>query len=157
MFAIGDKIVYPMHGAGTIISIEKEEVLGEEKDYYIILMPIKKMKVMVPVDKAKEVGVREVSNEDRIIEVLEILAQKEYENQMNWSRRYRKNLDKIKGGDICDIAEVVRNLQSMHEEKGLSTGEKKMLDNATQILTSEIALVKDIKEAEARELIFITP
>ncbi len=156
MFTIGDKIVYPMHGAGTIVSIEKEEVLGKEKDYYIILMPINKMRVMVPVDMAQEVGVREVSDDEIIDEVLEILSEKEDKMPTNWSRRYRKNLDKIKGGDICEIAEVVRNLQAMHEEKGLSTGEKKMLDNAVQILSSEIALVKDIGETEAMELIFDT-
>lgn len=153
MFTIGDKIVYPMHGAGTIVSIEKEEVLGKKKDYYVILMPVNKMRVMVPVDMAQEVGVREVSDDSRIDEVLSILSEKEDKMSTNWSRRYRDNLDKIKGGDICEIAEVVRNLQAMHEEKGLSTGEKKMLDNAVLILSSEIALVKDIGESEARKLV----
>ena len=153
MFEIGDKIVYPMHGAGTIVSIEREEVLGKKKEYYIMLMPIGEMRVMVPVDMAREVGVREVSDDERIDEVLEILSGTVDEMSSNWNRRYRNNLDKIKGGDICELAVVIKNLVFMENEKGLSTGERKMLNNAMQILLSEVALVKDINEEEAQKII----
>ncbi|MDO5707116.1 MAG: CarD family transcriptional regulator [Andreesenia angusta] len=153
MFEIGDKIVYPMHGAGTIVSIEREEVLGKKKEYYIMIMPIGEMRVMVPVDMAREVGVREVSDNERIDEVLEILSGSVDEMSSNWNRRYRNNLDKIKGGDICELAVVIKNLVSMENEKGLSTGERKMLNNAMQILLSEVALVKEIKEEEAQKII----
>lgn len=153
MFTIGDKIVYPMHGAGTIISIEKKEVLGEMQDYYIILMPIGEMKLMVPTGMAREVGVREVSDEGVIDEVFGILSGSDEPMPSNWSKRYRVNMERIKGGDICEVAVVIRNLVSMDEEKGLSTGERKMLNNAMQILLSEVALVRDINEDEAEKIV----
>ncbi len=153
MFTIGDKIVYPMHGAGTIISIEKKEVLGEMQDYYIILMPIGEMKLMVPTGMAREVGVREVSDEGVIDEVFGILSGSDEPMPSNWSKRYRVNMERIKGGDICEVAVVIRNLVSMDEEKGLSTGERKMLNNAMQILLSEVALVRDINEDEAQRIV----
>lgn len=153
MFAIGDKIVYPMHGAGTIVSIEEKELLGEMKKYYIILMPIGDMKLMVPIDMAREVGVREIAESDVVEEVFGILSGTDEPMPSNWNKRYRSNMEKIKGGDICEVALVIRNLVSMDEEKGLSTGERNMLNNAMQILLSEVALVRDIDEEEAQRIV----
>lgn len=142
MFKIGDKIVYPMHGAGTIEAIEPREMLGDEKDYYIIKMPIGDMKLMVPTDKADDIGVREVSSKNISDEVFDILEQPKatYVHDVNWSKRYNMNVEKIKSGDILEVAEVVRDLSHRHMERGLSIGEKKMLSTAKNILISEMVL-----------------
>lgn len=153
MFDIGDKIVYPMHGAGTIVSIEEKEILGEKRRYYTMKMPIGDMKVMIPVDCVEEIGVRGIISNSDMEEVLEILSGEKSQMSQNWNKRYRNNMDKIKSGDICEVAGVVRNLSLMDREKGLSTGERKMLNNAKQILLSEIALVKDMNKEEAENLV----
>ena len=141
MFNIGDKIVYPMHGAGTIDSIEEKNILGEKHNYYIIKMP-GEVKVMVPTDKAEEVGVRNIINKEEASKVMSILGENETEMSANWNKRYRDNMDKMKSGDIYEVADVVRNLSFKQKEKGLSTGEKKMLNNAKQILVSELVLAE---------------
>ncbi|OHW62390.1 RNA polymerase-binding transcription factor CarD [Andreesenia angusta] len=153
MFDIGDKIVYPMHGAGTIVSIEEKEILGEKRRYYTMKMPIGDMKVMIPVDCVEEIGVRGIISNSDMEEVLEILSGEKSQMSQNWNKRYRNNMDKIKSGDICEVAGVVRNLSLMDREKGLSTGERKMLNNAKQILLSEIALVKNMNKEEAENLV----
>jgi len=153
MFDIGDKIVYPMHGAGTIVSIEEKEILGEKRRYYTMKMPIGDMKVMIPVDCVEEIGVRGIITDSDMEEVLEILSGEKSQMSQNWNKRYRNNMDKIKSGDICEVAGVVRNLSLMDREKGLSTGERKMLNNAKQILLSEIALVKNMNKEEAENLV----
>jgi CarD family transcriptional regulator len=142
MFKIGDKIVYPMHGAGTIEAIEQREMLGDEKDYYIIKMPIGDMKLMVPTDKANDIGVREVSSKNISDEVFDILEQPKakYVHDVNWNKRYNMNVEKIKSGEILEVAEVVRDLSHRHMERGLSIGEKKMLSTAKNILISEMVL-----------------
>ena len=144
MFKIGDKIVYPMHGAGTIESIEEKEMFGGTSEYYIIKMPMGGMKLMVPTQSAEEIGIREVSNAEiapRVFSVLEKPKEK-YVFENNWSKRYRGNVDKIKSGDILEVADVVRDLSHRHMERGLSTAEKKMLVSAKEILVSELSLAQ---------------
>lgn len=153
MFDIGDKVVYPMHGAGVIESIEEKEILGEKQKYYVMRLPLGNMKVMVPMKNVKSIGLREVVDEETIHEVLNRMRSQKKNDTKNWNRRYRANLDKIKSGDIYEVADVVRSLMLRDEEKGLSTGERKMLDNAKQILISELVLVKNMKEEQAFELI----
>lgn len=153
MFNIGEKIVYPMHGAGVIESIEEREILGERRKYYIMRMPIGDMQVMIPLDQMDDIGIRKVIDSEEIENVLEVLASDTTKMHQNWNRRYRANMDLIKSGDVYEIAEVVRNLTLMDKEKGLSTGERKMLSNARQILISEIVLVAEISEEEATNLI----
>ncbi|WP_069651021.1 CarD family transcriptional regulator [Caloranaerobacter ferrireducens] len=153
MFGIGDKIVYPMHGAGVIEAIEEKEILGKKRKYYVMKMPMGDMKVMVPVDNVDEIGIREVIDSEEVEQVLAVLADDRTKMPQNWNRRYRINMDKIKSGNIYEIASVVRNLMIREREKGLSTGERKMLSNAKQILISEIVLAKDICEVEAEELV----
>ena len=153
MFNIGERVVYPMHGAGVIESIEEKEILGERRKYYIMRMPIGDMKVMIPLDQMDDIGIRKVINSEEIENVLDILSSDTTKMHQNWNRRYRANMDLIKSGDIYEIAEVVRNLTLMDKEKGLSTGERKMLSNARQILMSEIVLVAEISEQEAASLI----
>ena len=152
MFNIGDKIVYPMHGAGVIDSIEEKDILGEKQAYYILRMP-GEVKVMVPVDKAEQVGVRNIIDKTSADKVFSVLSQDETEMEKNWNKRYRDNMDKLKSGDIYEIADVVRNLSFKHKEKGLSTGEKKMLENAKQILVSELVLAEQSNKDEMEELV----
>ncbi|SCG84135.1 CarD family transcriptional regulator [Proteiniborus sp. DW1] len=153
MFNIGDKIVYPMHGAGIIVAIEEKEILGKKRKYYVMKMPMGDMKVMVPIDSVEDIGIREVINDQEIEQVLAVLGDHKTKMPQNWNRRYRANMDKIKSGDIYEIASVVRNLIIRDREKGLSTGERKMLNNAKQMLVSEIVLAKDIEQVEAEDLI----
>lgn len=153
VFKVGDKVVYPMHGAGIIEAIEERQVLGELKRYYIMRMPIGDMKVMIPVNNSDGIGLREVVNRDEVKKVFDILRAQKTKMSTNWNRRYRANLEKIKSGDIYEVAEVVRNLAHRDKEKGLSTGERKMLDSARQILISELVLAQGIEEATARTAI----
>lgn len=152
MFNIGDKIVYPMHGAGTIDAIEEKNILGEKQNYYIIKMP-GEVKVMVPTEKAEEVGVRSIINKEEAAKVMSVLGQNETEMSQNWNKRYRDNMDKMKSGDIYEVADVVRNLSFKQKEKGLSTGEKKMLNNAKQILVSELVLAEHASQEEVEKLV----
>ena len=149
MFNVGDKIVYPMHGAGTIDSIEEKDILGEKQSYYILRMP-GEVKVMIPTSKAEEVGVRNIINKESADKVLGVLEKDETEMDKNWNKRYRDNMDKMKSGDIYD---VVRNLSFKQKEKGLSTGEKKMLNNAKQILVSELVLAEHASQEEVEQLV----
>ena len=152
MFNVGDKIVYPMHGAGTIDAIEQKDILGEKQDYYIIKMP-GEVKVMVPISKASEVGVRNVINKEEAGKVLQVLEADETQMPNNWNKRYKENMEKMKSGDIYEVADVVRNLSYKQKEKGLSTGEKKMLNNAKQILISELVLAEHASADEVENLI----
>ncbi|HLR20384.1 MAG TPA: CarD family transcriptional regulator [Tissierellaceae bacterium] len=156
MFKIGDKIVYPMHGAGIIENIEEKEILGEKRSYFIMKMPIGEMKVMVPVDNVDEVGVREVISKEEMEKVMEVLGRDKTEMSSNWNRRFRANMDRIKSGDILEIAGVVKNLMLRDEEKTLSTGERKMLNDAKQMLVSEMVLVCDLTIEEVEDLIIKT-
>lgn len=153
MFQVGDKIVYPMHGAGTIVGIEEKEVLGEKQQYYIMKLPLGEMKVMIPIDKIEEIGVRDVIDAEEADNVFKLLKGEQSKMSQNWNRRYRANMEKIKTGDIYEVTEVVRNLTLRDMEKGLSTGEKKMLNNARQILISELVLAKDMSEEEIEKKI----
>lgn len=153
MFNIGDKIVYPMHGAGIIEEIEEKNILGEVREYYIMKIPFGDMKVMIPLDNIDEIGVRGVISPEEFPRVLNVLGQCISSMPDNWNRRYRENMEKLKTGNIYDVAEVVRNLMVADRQKGLSTGERKMLSNAKQILISEIILVKDIDHEAANEII----
>lgn len=154
MFNIGDKIVYPMHGAGEIVAIEEREILGDVHKYYIVRLPINDLKVMVPVKNAKEIGVRDISDADTMEMVLKALSsEEEVSMPKNWNRRYRYNLDKIKSGDLIEIADVVRSLESLDREKSLSTGERKILNEAKQIIVSEMVLVFEKNVEEVTKLI----
>lgn len=152
MFNVGDKIVYPMHGAGVIDAIEEKDILGEKQAYYILKMP-GEVKVMVPTAKAEEIGVRSIIDNSSAEKVFRVLESDETEMSMNWNKRYRDNMDKMKSGDIYKIADVVRNLSFKQKEKGLSTGEKKMLSNAKQILVSELVLTEHASQGEIEQMV----
>ncbi|TDX49314.1 CarD family transcriptional regulator [Orenia marismortui] len=153
MFEVGDRIVYPNHGAGTIVDIEEKEILGEKKQYYIMQLPIGEMKVMIPKDNVDDIGLRSVISEEIVPKVYQVLKGEQSEMSQNWNRRFRANTEKIKTGDIFEVAEVVRNLTIRDIIKGLSTGEKKMLSNSRQILISELVLAEDKTEKDIEEKI----
>lgn len=149
MFKVGDSVVYPMHGAGVIESIEDRQVLGETRSYYIIRISRGKMQVMVPVDGADKVGLRAIVKPDELNEVYEVLKAESTPMDDNWNRRNRENMDKLKTGNLPLVAEVIRNLVRVDRVKKLSTGEKKMLSNSKLILASEMEVSLGISEEEA--------
>lgn len=153
MFNVGDKIVYPMHGAGVIESIEEKEILGEKQSYYVLRMPVGDMKVMIPIDNVDEIGIREVINAKEVDKVFAVLGSQSTNVTSNWNKRYRENMVKIKSGNIYEVAEVVGTLMLREKEKGLSTGERKMLNSARQILISELVLAKGINQHEVEDKI----
>jgi len=153
MYRTGDKVLYPMHGAGVIRQIKKCEILGEVKDYYLLHVPCGDMEVMIPVDACDDIRVRPVVTQEGIDEAISVLGRDSAETGGNWSKRYRANTEKLKTGDILLVAEVVRDLTRHNRVSGLSAGEKKMLSNARKILQSEIMLALDITEEEALDMI----
>ncbi len=148
MFDIGDKVVYPVHGAGTIEAIEEREVLGEKQRYYVMRLSLGNLTVMIPTENIKSVGLREVIDINGVNKVYSILGEQDMDPEINWNQRYKANMEKIKSGNIYEVAQVVKNLMFREKDKGLSTGEKKMLDTARQILISELVLAGDEDETE---------
>jgi CarD family transcriptional regulator len=150
-FELGDNVVYPHHGAGKVLCKEIKEIFGEKREYLTIKILHNDMTVMVPTENAAIAGLRRVIDEDTVKKVLDVLRDDVSEMPKNWNRRFKHNRDKIKTGDIYELAEVVRNLALRESEKGLSTGEKQMFTRAKKILASELmyALDKDEEEAEA--------
>lgn len=153
MFCVGDSIAYPMHGAGVITSIDEKEVLGEKHSYYSVELLGSKMTVLVPVDNSDRVGVRSVICMDDLPKVIEVLEAESDPMPNNWNRRYRDNTEKLKTGDIYMVAAVVRNLVRSDRTKKLSTGEKKLLATAKQILESELMLAGGYTIEQADELV----
>ena len=151
MFDVGDKVVYPHHGAGTVVKKEKREVLGQTREYLTIQILHNDMTVNVPVENAEQVGLRTVIDEDLVNTVVKALTAGESEMPKNWNRRFKHNRDKMKTGDIFELAEVVKNLSLRDHEKGLSTGEKQMFVKAKKILASELMYAKAVDEEEAAE------
>ncbi len=150
-FEIGDSVVYPHHGAGKVMRKEMKDVLGCIREYLTIKILHNDMTVMVPTENAALAGLRRVIDEETVQKVLAVLQDEVSEMPKNWNRRFKHNRDKIKTGDIYELAEVVRNLALRESEKGLSTGEKQMFTRAKKILASELmyALDKDEDEAES--------
>ncbi len=149
MYSVGDKVVYPHHGAGKIMKIEQKEVLGRQRDYLTIQILHNDMTVMVPVENADRAGLRKVIGADVVDRVIEVLRGDPTKMPKNWSRRYKHNRDKLKTGDVFEVAEVVRNLAVRHADKGLSTGEKQMFGKAKKILASELMYARDFTEDES--------
>jgi CarD family transcriptional regulator, regulator of rRNA transcription len=151
LYKVGDKVVYPHHGAGTVVKKEKRTVLGEEREYLQIQILHNDMTVQVPTENADRVGLRKVIDETTVEQVLKALRGSGTVMPKNWNRRFKHNRDKMKTGDIFELAEVVRNLSLRDHEKGLSTGEKQMFVKAKKILVSELMYAKGMDEEEAAE------
>jgi CarD family transcriptional regulator len=149
LFKVGEKVVYPHHGAGTVVKKENREVLGEKREYLTIRILHNDMTVNVPTENAERVGLRKVIDEEMVGKVLKALTGTGTAMPKNWNRRFKHNRDKMKTGDIFELAEVVRNLSLRDHEKGLSTGEKQMFVKAKKILASELMYAKQMDEDEA--------
>lgn len=153
MYNVGDRIVYPMQGAGVISRIETREVDGQEVHYYIMNVNCRNMELIIPAAAAENVGIRPVVQPGDLDAVMDVLSAKSTPMDEKWNRRNRDNLDKLKTGEIKQVAEVVRNLSRVEEDKPLSAGERKMLNNAIEILRSEMQLVLGIDKEEATKMI----
>lgn len=140
MFQVGDKVVHPMHGAGYVESIVQKKVDGIVRDYYILKLPVRSMVVMIPTENSQEIGVRPVINQEQAEKVLAAIPTMEVDMTQNWNRRYRENMERLKSGDLIEVARVIKGLTLRDVDRGLSTGERKMLHSAKQILISEIVL-----------------
>jgi CarD family transcriptional regulator len=152
-FEVGDNVVYPHHGAGVVLTRESRDMMGESKDYLTIQILHNDMTVMVPCENAHRAGLRRVIDEDAVRRVIEVLTGEVSEMPKNWNRRFKYNREKIKTGDVFELAEVVRNLAIREWEKGLSTGEKQMYTRAKKILASEFMYALDKDEEGAEEYI----
>jgi CarD family transcriptional regulator len=153
-FKVGDKVVYPHHGAAIIEALEEKELFGEKRDYYILRLAYGELTLMVPTDSIDEVGLREVTPKKEMPKVIKVLKKNEpATNTTNWSRRFKANVEKLKSGDIYQVADVVRSLHQRDKEKGLSAGEKRMLTKARQILVSELTFAQDCNEDEAEQML----
>src|SRR5437016_3435542 len=150
-FELGDHVVYPHHGAGKVLQKEEKEIFGECREYLTIKILHNDMTVMVPTENAALAGLRRVIDEDTVKKVLAVLQDECSEMPKNWNRRFKHNRDKIKTGDIYELAEVVRNLAIREAEKGLSTGEKQMYTRAKKILASELMYALEMNEDEAED------
>lgn len=140
MFAIGDYIAHPMHGAGVIDGVVSKKINGVERDYYVLRLPVGEMRVMVPVQGCEDIGVRPIIGSDIAKSVLDSFPCIEVTMTQNWNKRYRENLERIKSGNLLEVATVVKGLMVRDREKGLSSGERKMLHSAKQILISELVI-----------------
>ena len=140
MFQIGDKIVHPMHGAGIVESIVQKKVNGVVREYYVLKLPVRSMVVMVPTEHCEEIGVRPILEPEQAARVMEALPSIQVEMTQNWSRRYRENMERLKSGNLLEVARVIKGLMQRDVARGLSTGERKMLHSAKQILISEIVM-----------------
>ena len=140
MFQIGDKVVHPMHGAGIVDSIVQKKVNGVMREYYVLKLPVRAMVVMVPTENCEEIGVRPIVDREQADRVLAAIPDIQVEMTQNWNRRYRENMERLKSGDLFEVARVVKGLMLRDVEKGLSTGERKMLHSAKQIHISEIVM-----------------
>jgi len=150
-FKVGDRVVYPHHGAAIIEKKEKREAFGEVKEYLVLRMAHGELTLSVPADKAEEVGMRPPISAEDVDDLFQLLRKKDVREPTNWSRRFKNHQEKLKSGDVYQVAEVVRNLALRENAKGLSAGEKSMLVKARSVLVSELSFALDVSEDEAGE------
>jgi CarD family transcriptional regulator len=154
MFEIGDNAVYPGHGVGVIEKIETREISGSNKSFYVLKILDNGMTIMVPTDNVEMVGLREIISEFQVPRVIQILKEKDVSvDNQTWNRRYREYMEKINTGSIFEIAEVLRDLYTLKNEKELSFGERKILDTARNLLVKEIAIAKSAQETEVVQML----
>ena len=149
MFNIGDRVAHPLHGAGTISEIEHKRIDGIDRDYYVLRITKGDIRVMVPVDSCEAVGLRAVICPEEVEELFRQFPALELMDDASWNKRYRDNMGRIRSGDLLEVASVIKSLLRREAERGLSTGERKMLSSAKQILLSELVLSLNISYEEA--------
>ncbi|MBU8880862.1 transcription factor YdeB [Bacillus sp. FJAT-29790] len=153
LFQIGDKVFYPMHGAGIIEAIEEKEILGKTQEYCVITIPLNKMDIMIPTKKMQKSGVRSIVDRKTMNDILFDFHNVESNCSLPWKERFNSNMEKMKTGDMHDSAEVVKDLLHRGKEKALNSSEKQMLNQARRNMISELILVKDITENQAADLL----
>jgi len=153
MFSKGDKIVYPLYGAGIIEDLEEREIDGNQQLYYVLRIPVGNLKIMINSGKAESLGIREIYSKDTILEVIGSVAGLPIEMPENWNQRYKENMERIKSGKLEEVALVFRNLRDRERERGLSTAEKKMMTTAKQIILSELILSQDVDKPTAEDIL----
>ena len=149
MFQIGDKVVHPMHGAGVIDGIVTEKIGSAAQDYYVFKMPVGGLVLKIPVATSQIIGLRNIVSSDEAAALIEAIGSMDIGMTSNWNHRYRENMERLKSGQPRQVAVVVKSLLLRETQKHLSTGERKMLNTALQILSSELALVLGLTFAEA--------
>ena len=154
MFKVGDRVAHPLHGAGTISEIEHKKIDKSYRDYYVMRIPKGDMRVMIPVDACDAVGLRPIIDSARAEEILSRIPDLEISEDSNWNKRYRENMLRIRSGDLLEVASVIKSLVQRENARGLSTGERKMLHSAKQILISEIVLCYNCSYNEAEERLY---
>lgn len=152
-FQVGDYVVYPMHGVGQINAISKQVILGNRKKVYVIELNSSKMKVMIPVENSREIGIRAIIKKKDVKKVLDLLKKDEVDTEEDWKIRYQNNMNKIKSGSIYSVAEVCRNLYKRAKDKELSLMERRLYESAYNLISSEISLSKEVSQEEAGNLI----
>jgi CarD family transcriptional regulator len=150
-FKVGDRVVYPHHGAAVIERKETREAFGEKKEYFVLKMAHGDLTLAVPSDKAEEVGMRPPISAEDVDDLFQLLSKKDVREPTNWSRRFKNHQEKLKSGDVYQVAEVVRNLALREVTKGLSAGEKAMLVKARSVLVSELSFALNVSEEDALE------
>ncbi|WP_170968768.1 CarD family transcriptional regulator [Bacillus wiedmannii] len=153
LFQIGDKIVYPMNGAGVIEAIEEKEILGTTRQYCVIRIISKDMQIMLPMDQLQKSGIRYIVDKGTLDVILLEFQNGESDTSLSWKQRYTMNMEKMKNGNLQDSAEVVRDLLRRNKERALNASEKQMLDNARKMMISEVALVQNVSEHQATEFL----
>jgi len=154
VFGKGDKVVYPHHGAAVIEGTQQRVIEGETREYWVLRLSYGDLTLMVPTDGADEVGLRGVVPKNELEQVYKVLqSKKQAPAPSNWSRRFKSHVEKLRSGDIYQVAEVVRNLSNRDKDKGLSAGEKRMLTKARQILVSELTFAAGVKEEKAEAML----
>lgn len=150
MYLVGDKVVHPMHGAGVIRDIVEERLAGQRKSYYVFSLPVGELVLKIPTESCEKIGIRSLSTSEAIAALIGKIPQLSVEMTVNWNQRYRENMDRLKSGQLVEVAQVIKALMWRDRDRGLSNGERKMLHSAKQILLSEVVLVNgtDYKETE---------
>lgn len=155
MYNIGDAIVHPLHGAGTISGIESRKISGVETNFYLMKIPRGDMLVMIPVESCEAIGIRPVVCRETAEKVFASIPGIEVCEAQKWNKRYRDNMERVKSGDLLSVASVIKSLVRRDSERGLSTGERKMLQSAKQIFLSEISMSLDVSREEAEEKLYM--
>jgi CarD family transcriptional regulator len=153
MFGKGDKIVYPLYGAGVIEDLEEKEIDGDTQTYYVLRIPVGNLKIMISASKAESLGIREIYAKGEMLKVMESVTQEPINMPDNWNQRYKENMERIKSGRLNEVALVFRNLLVREKERGLSTAEKKMMTTAKQIILSELILSQEVEKSQAEEML----
>ncbi len=148
-FDVGDRVVYPHHGAAVIVKREKRKVEGKSIEYLVLQMAHGELTLRVPVENADDVGMRPPIGAEEVEDLFELLGKKDIREPANWSRRFKNHQEKLKSGDVYQVAGVVRNLALRDQSKGLSAGEKSMFVKARSVLVSELSFALDVSEEDA--------